>query len=210
MLLLVVSSQIVNAQYMNNKLDVRLSAITATPMGTKSIDGLPSLFANYQGTIGLMISSRYQVFGDIGIGLDYISTTFDKNRVERFPSIADPSSTFNTFLASLSYIRGRRLEYGAKISAGITSHSLEINHLIIPTEFPVFPDQRFFNETEFAMQGGLLVGYHPSSELKFVLELMYQQTGAGNLLYVDESFRSFILSVGLTKKLLKNKFFQYD
>jgi len=202
--------QIGHSQFIDNKLDVSVAVITETPKGIKTSDGLPSLFANYESTYGFMLNTNYKITKTVGFGLDYLQSSFNRNSVESFPSIQNPNSIFKNLLLSANFTWGRRLEFGGNISAGPCFHKLKTQQLIIPAEQPVSSKRKNFRETEFSFMPGLRVSFHHSNEIKSTLGVNYRYTTANNLLYSDDNFQSLIVYLGVTKKLLKNVFFQYD
>ena len=210
MLCLCATTRMAYCQYIDNTLDLTVSVYSEAPKGIKTNDGLPTIFANYESTYGFMIGTQYKVNRVVGIGLNYLQTSFTSNAVESFPSVMNPKSLVKNLLITANFTWGRRLEIGGNISVGPSFHKLIIQQLIIPAEQPVMTNQKNFRETELSVMPGLSISFHLSNEIKSTFGVSYKYMTANNLLYADHDFQSLIVSLGITKKLLKNTLFQYD
>lgn len=204
---------VASGQYVDNLLDLDLGVVVVKPMGKKTLNGSPTLFSNYTTGFGLNFAARYQLSNGIIAGAKWTGVSHQSHNEPSIKILEEPTSFTQQLLLVLGYKLGPslledRLVLTGFIESGLSIHRLEVASYKIFSEFPLEQETRL-KETDFTANLIGRVSYDASSKQRYYLTLGYQFIKAGHVTYEETSFHGLQVSVGITLKLLRNRYYQY-
>ena len=202
-------------QFPSHKLDIDVGLQWMNPIGAKEKDGLYTLFANYESTLGFTMAGKYKIKPNVLVGMRIGMAQFSSHAEESELLLINPTSSFlrTTFLGGyvidLSKWLPVPITLQTIVEVGLARHRMEVEGFRLFSESAVQAAPEY---SEMDVTAGLSaqLSYDLSFQHKVFLALDYQFMNAGHVLYEEGAFHSVQMALGVTFKFKHNKYFRFE
>lgn len=203
------------SQYPENRLNIDAGVQLQQPIGSMVNEFGYTLLPNYGSGIGMFLAGTYELPSHILIGGRISSASFSNHTAEPTLLTVNPSS----FLLHWSLTGGYNLSlqqwlkiplaFQTLVEFGLTNHQLSVDGFRLFADRPVNAGNEY-NESDLMAGISAQFTYDINLKYKGFIGAGYQFVRADHVLYRDESFQFLSVRMGLTLRLLHNKFYRFE